>query len=455
MLTVHQHWDPLKVCAVGRSYPPEFYYRIKNPRVRNVMERIAIETEEDYQKLIKKLEEFDVTVLRTDISEDSEVYVSNGVLNIPPPMTPRDFTAMVGDTFYMPGDNYGVNFDVELIIANLFEKVYRHKMGTSVTYDFCKQIEDCIDPANKISPRESFLRLKSRMSRGIAKPHKHTDLYLDVPQSIKLGASLHVQKLQNYLDFDPIINKIISSETCTIGSNFKFPNNKKFYSFSTIRNFLEKNNVPIVYDTYVNSASMTRVGKDLFFSTINGINEMRKNEFSRKWEKMFPNYNVHAITVNGHTDGCFCPIKPGVIISRKNPDLYKESFPDWEVVQLDQDALSAYRELKKFKKLKKINRGKWWIPGEEDNDDLTNYVETWLSDWVTYVEESVFDVNMLMIDNKNIICNGYNKKIFDAFERHDITPHVVNFRHRYFWDGGLHCITSDISREGEQGSYFS
>ena len=56
--TVHQHWDPLKVCAVGRSFPPEFYRKIDNPKVRSVMERIAIETEEDYQELIKILEKF-------------------------------------------------------------------------------------------------------------------------------------------------------------------------------------------------------------------------------------------------------------------------------------------------------------------------------------------------------------------------------------------------------------
>jgi hypothetical protein len=54
--SVYQHWDKLKVCIVGRSYPPEFYSYITNPRVRNVMERIAIETEEDFQKLIKLLE---------------------------------------------------------------------------------------------------------------------------------------------------------------------------------------------------------------------------------------------------------------------------------------------------------------------------------------------------------------------------------------------------------------
>jgi hypothetical protein len=71
-----------------------------------------------------------------------------------------------------------------------------------------------------------------------------------------------------------------------------------------------------------------------------------------------------------------------------------------------------------------------------------------------YVEETVFDVNMLVIDERNVICNNYNKTVFDAFARHDVTAHVLNFRHRYFWDGGLHCITSDLHRDGTQKDYF-
>ena len=86
------------------------------------------------------------------------------------------------------------------------------------------------------------------------------------------------------------------------------------------------------------------------------------------------------------------------------------------------------------------------------NTNFYDFVNEWMDDWVTYVEETVFDVNMFVIDEKNVIVNGHNDKVFDAFERHGITPHIVNFRHRYFWDGGLHCITTDISREGEQKS---
>jgi hypothetical protein len=110
--------------------------------------------------------------------------------------------------------------------------------------------------------------------------------------------------------------------------------------------------------------------------------------------------------------------------------------------------------VKSFLDLKSKNQGKWWVPGHELNDEFTEYVETWMSHWVGYVEETVFDVNMLVIDENNVICNGYNEQVFQAFDRHNITPHIVNFRHRYFWDGGLHCVTADIHREGAQKDYF-
>ena len=45
MYSVYQHWDPLKTCIVGRSYPPEFYAWIKNTKTRSIFERIAQETE--------------------------------------------------------------------------------------------------------------------------------------------------------------------------------------------------------------------------------------------------------------------------------------------------------------------------------------------------------------------------------------------------------------------------
>jgi hypothetical protein len=101
MYSVYQHWDPLRVCVVGRSYPPEFYSWINVPHVRSLFEKIAIETEEDFQNIIKKLQEFGVDVLRPELPADPLV---DGKY-VPPPMTPRDYTVMVGDTFYTQHGN--------------------------------------------------------------------------------------------------------------------------------------------------------------------------------------------------------------------------------------------------------------------------------------------------------------------------------------------------------------
>ena len=59
---------------------------------------------------------------------------------------------------------------------------------------------------------------------------------------------------------------------------------------------------------------------------------------------------------------------------------------------------------------------------------------------------------------------GSNKKILEAaiknpvqyiFKKHNIEPIIVPLRHRYFWDGGLHCSSCDIHRIGDQQSVIN
>lgn len=108
MYSVHQHWDRLKSTIVGKSYPPEFYSFIKNPKLRNLFEKIAIETEEDYQNLIKVLKSFDVDIVRPNCPDIApENYFENN-LRIPGPvsMNPRDQVIMIGDKFFIFPYNY-------------------------------------------------------------------------------------------------------------------------------------------------------------------------------------------------------------------------------------------------------------------------------------------------------------------------------------------------------------
>ena len=396
------------------------------------MERLAIETEEDYQKLIKKLEEFKVEVIRLDVSDNVDDYRNHdGVVDAPPPMCPRDFSAQVGDTFYMPSKNYGENFDVESLYCSMMTANPSWDKG-KVQEDrekvLAKYFEDLLQPGRPISYDAAIksYRTRDKMNR-------------------------HMWKFLQGIDREELEKVIIAAETNTIGSNVKFPSNKRFYAWGSVKKWLDNHDVPIVYDQYISSAGCWRLGKDLFFNYVNIINKLNEESFLKKWRRLFPNHRVHGVDVPGHGDGAMHPVKEGLIISVKHDvNLYKNFYPDWEVVSVT----AGWDKMQPLLKMKKKNHMRWWIEGEEDNDDLIDYIDKWLGHWVTYAGESVFDVNVLPIDEQNCIVNGYNKKIFDAFDRHGITPHIVNFRHRWFWDGGIHCITSDVWREGEMRTLF-
>ena len=428
MLSVHQHWDPLKVCAVGRCYPPEYFNYIQNSKVRGVFHRIAEETEEDYQKLISVLKKFDVKIIRTDISDNPEDHMrENGGMKSPP-MVPRDYTAMIGSKFFLPGSNFGKNIDIETELKSLMEISSLSIRNVSDFHkDLLKYVYDLTFPGRPVSPVSQSMILKSMKDMRDGK----------------------VKKLLQAIDTDDLRNIIFQGHTNTIGKISKYSYDEKTYPYKTLEKFVKENGNEIVYDQYINTASITRLGVDLYFALNNIINKVNEDNFVKKWEKLFPEYNIHPVSVPGHSDGSFCPVKPGLIISLRDAKFYEETFPGWEVVTLEGE---SWHKVKPFMDKKKKTRGRYWVPDADDS--FYDFVNEWMDDWVTYVEETVFDVNMLVIDEKNVVCNNVNEKVFDAFERHGVTPHIVNFRHRYFWDGGLHCITSDIDRDGTRNNYF-
>ena len=386
--SVYQHWDPLKVCIVGRSYNPEFYSFIKNDRVRTVMERIARETEEDYQKLITLLESFGIEVVRPNISDNFEDYIQDGKI-IPPPMVPRDYSLMLGENFYL----------LSRSLIDLLERKWNLIRGEDWPIYPPKSLNE-VD----LLPKNVLVELQT----------------MDV-----LGGNNRWSKSKiEQFTWNPIVEKIK-----TAGNSIHFDTSK--------------------YLAKLNGAMYTRIGKDIYVGTseykqdhTEEINWLNQNVLEYRW---------HSVDSGGHSDGTFCAVTPGLIISLYDIPCYKNTFPGWEIVYIPKQGTHA---MKDWHILKEKNEGKWWVPGEEFNDDFTEFVESWLGHWVGYVEETVFDVNMLVIDEKNVVCNNYNEQVFEAFDRYGITPHIINFRHRWFWDGGLHCITSDVHREGTMKDYF-
>ena len=410
MYSVYQPWDPLKVCVVGRSYPPEFYSWIKNIKLRSLFERIATETEEDFQRIIKKLESFGVRVIRPNTPSVliDDYLTSNRRIPGPVSMNPRDQMIMIGDKFYLyPYEN----ISIKVSGRNIPRKIIRWNT------ELYQQLKGSDWPENITE----FDKLPIWIQNEIK------DKYPDVNYSNVEGEN-HNEIYANAAKFnwwDPIVSEVRQSGN------------------EIITNITEDklNQVP--------ANGITRIGRDLYFGKDNIEDNL--NATKSISEKYFSNYRCHWVPTGGHIDGCFTPVKPGLIVSIKDIKTYEKTFPGWEVVYLENE---SWRKVEKFLKLKEKNQGRWWIKDYEQDQELIDFVETWLRDWTGYVEESVFDVNILVIDQKNIIVNGYNKIAFDAFERHGITAHICPVRHRYFWDGGVHCITLDLHREGTMQDYF-
>jgi hypothetical protein len=186
--------------------------------------------------------------------------------------------------------------------------------------------------------------------------------------------------------------------------------------------------------------SFVRVGRDLF------IDYSLKNENSAKnnqiiCEQLSKNYRVHVSHTGDHSDGTFCPVRAGQIFSTHYRQVYSDTFPEWDVFFLTDTTVGRKYKGNGY-------NGTWqqkdfYLPYY--NSSLISNVNSWLGN----SEETVFEVNMLVVDEKNVICIAEDDAACRKLEELGITPHVVDFKTRSFWDGGIHCITLDIHRQGE------
>jgi hypothetical protein len=331
----HAPWHDLKHVWVGRSYSPEFYQPVKNSQVRDSLQKIARETEEDYLHLTKVLKQLRVQVQRPHIDQQITIMdytdpesgqltyhnASSYTLIPKPPMQPRDCQLVVGETFV------ATNPDIrwtESLISNL---------------DIRRRL-DCPMP-------------------------------FDAPLATVVGTHIIVDCREHAW----------------------------------------------LHDYFVES---------------------------------FPDYTVVPVFIGGHNDAVFSLIKPGVLVSTHHHSNYENTLPGWTVKFIENQSWNAIPTWRQFKH---SNRGKWWVPDQDNNAEFNTFVNTWLNHWMGFVAETVFDVNMLQINEQTVLVNNYNADMFDFFKQHRIEPIITPFRHRFFWDGGIHCITSDIYREGLAEKY--
>lgn len=192
---------------------------------------------------------------------------------------------------------------------------------------------------------------------------------------------------------------------------------------------------------WITFPSVVRVGRDLFVDIMDQTIVEKVMPVLNEFSKI---YRVHLSRTGDHSDGVFCPILPGHIMSTHYRTQYEHTFPDWQVYWL--------QDTTKNRSSNGVN-GKWWLPGFDYahfNDQIFDFASTWIGD----SRETVYEVNMLVVDEKNILVIAENDSACRHLESLGFKVHVVEFRSRGFWDGGLHCLTTDLYREGALEDYW-
>jgi hypothetical protein len=343
----HAPWHTLKKVCVGSSYSEAFYEPIRNSKIKESLQKIARETEEDFANLVSVLESFDVGVSRPTIDKNQTImdFVDHsGIINykkshsftlIPrPPMQPRDSFLVIGDIIL------ATNSDAKKIVVE------------TLGYQ----------PDNLVVPWE------------------RADQYY----------------LPKHLVFDAPLATVVGDTV-----------------------ILDCRDHDWLYGYFV---------------------------------KAFPNYKIKPVYIGGHNDAVYSVVKPGLLISTYHYDNYVDTFPGWTVKFIENQSWNAIPE---WRKIKHSNIDRWWVPDEINNRDFSTFIDAWLSNWTGFVKETVFDVNLLQINDRTVLVNNYNKDMFEFLKKHNIDAIVASFRHRFFWDGGLHCITNDYYREGKNDSYVN
>ena len=341
-------WDPLKKVIIGSCVHPEYFDHVANIEIKEKLQKITIETQQDLDHIASVCQQLGAEVIRVNpYNEYFEKYLDPGIKtkSIAPLLNPRDRMVVIGNDL--------ISCDRWTMLNN---------------------------------------------------PYLITNNEL-----LKKNTPWHDLNIKHKVE------------------NF-FPNN------------------------------WTLVGKDLFIDqrdTLNaedGLDEHLRADTIEKWAaKWFPHIDLHWCSIGGHNDGCFHTLKPGAIMSLEDIMKYEKTFPGWEVLYLPDQNWGAIPE---FYKMKKKTLGKYWLPGEEENDELINFINTWLNDWLGYVEETVFDVNCLVVNESTVLVNNYNKTVFDFLKKHNMEPIICPLRHKFLFDAGIHCVSLDLYREGTCQSYI-
>ncbi|MBL0171638.1 MAG: hypothetical protein IPP90_13085 [Gemmatimonadaceae bacterium] len=355
---VYSEFQPLEEVIVGRAYPPDAYDLVDDTQLRDMLRRVARETEEDFERLVKIFTDAGVTVRRPQILHDLyEIHANvcepkmvdigpwrSGYPN--PPIFPRDLTLTIGTK-----------------IINVYSRVPSRWLENQACHDIF--VEYYIKGADWISMPPPLLDASSG----------------------------------SYLDYE--------------GKAVLF-----------------------------HAAALMRCGRDVFHTRpASALSSFAKGtDLGLRWikEAAGPEFRFHPANAFGHLDSKIALLRPSLLLSWLPREALPEPLQSWDLIPVESktplpDEFIRLRRRRFYKE----------------------FVSKWLQEWIGYVDETHFDINAFSLGPDRVLMNGFNSELFARIRKYGIEPIPFDFRHRFFWDGGLHCVTLDVRRTGGCVDYFS
>jgi len=311
-------------------------------------------------------------------------------------------------------------------------------------------------------PENFYDHLPNQVADTFGKITEQTQTGFKNLEKVLTGLGVIVKKpkfnsIDNYMDFfDNLIKPPVAPRdwAITIGNELWInPQGYKEEPYAdTILEYKNQKQTVEILDRSTDPRSwlvfpgIVRLGKKIIVDVGNLVPTQSLDKVKQAVHNLQTQYDIVFTTEGDHLDGVFCPIKQGVIFSSHwgEKTFYDQTLPGWEVFWIRSDKKPNYLQ------------GNWWT--EENNfysPIFSSHIQKKAADWVGNSRETVFEANMLVVDEHNVICIAEHEQSFKKMEQLGITPHVVDFPTRHFWDGGIHCITVDIRRHGGQQNYFN
>ena len=267
-------WDPLKQIIVGSTIDPEYFEEVKDVKLRHLLQKLLYETRRYIDNLKLNLEQAGVEVL-----------------SIP------------NNTF---DDNPFTNFKNINEYYDKFSNEWAH-LGTNGKTGI---------PRPLIAPRDHAITLGDKLHvTGLGKSVIHF-----ITEHFKFDPNiLDTQLYDGYMETE-------NKQGCPVRTKGPFELTEQWYN----DHGMTDEDLWTICQTWAYDAPLvTRAGDRLVVDVT-----YRKN-LSIWLSEKFPIYKQNHVAFGGHSDGIYCPIKPGHIITTDYETDYSKTFPGWDVHIID------------------------------------------------------------------------------------------------------------------------